>query len=142
MKKTQLILLILLSSVMTINAQTNLQKTNTKLLQGTWKIDTMYLETDLSEVTMALYAKRFKEIKENTRFVFSKTGEYKKISSKKDKLGKWEINSNGRTIIINFNDSDEISRTSIRELTNNKLVMVPLNKMAQNTKVELSKLKE
>jgi nicotinic acid mononucleotide adenylyltransferase len=127
---------------MTINAQTTLQKTNTKLLQGTWIIDTMYLETAHSDVTMALYAKRFKKLKETTTFVFTETGEYKKISSKKDKLGKWKINSNGKTIIINFNNSDEISQTSIRKLTDNKLIMVPLSKMAQNTKVELSKLKE
>lgn len=121
-------------------AQDNLRKDNKKLLTGKWKIDTLYLNLELKEEQMELYKDAFKKIKAETRFIFNPDGTYKKIGGDEVKTGKWDISQSGYLIKIQFDNSDEVSRTKIRSLTKEKLDMEPMKK-ADNNRVILNKIK-
>jgi hypothetical protein len=122
-------------------SQTDLQLKNTELLQGTWLIDTVYIDFELSEEMMAFYSEKFKEIKSTTRFVFHSDGRYEKISKDAPRKGKWEVVDNGNVILIHFDGLEEVSRTKIGKLDHTSLSMIPLDKTAQNSKVELIRQK-
>ena len=139
--KNYLTLCLILVSGLSLKAQNDLQAINTNYLQGTWLIDTMYLDFELSEQMMSVYAERFRELKETTRFVFREDGTYEKVSKDAPRTGTWEISPNGNMIIIHFDDSDETSRTLISVLDESHLTMLPVDESAQNSKVELVKQK-
>jgi hypothetical protein len=122
-----------------LSAQNNLQEQNQNYLQGTWLIDTMYIDFEMSEQMMAIYAEKFQEIKQKTRFEFHPGGKYMKVSGSDVKEGNWRISPNGKMIIIQFVGSDEISRTHIGHLDSISMTMVPVDQTAQNSRVELIK---
>jgi hypothetical protein len=132
-------LLLLMPSLMSLNAQTSLQEKHKTYLTGQWKIDTMYMDLDLSEEYMKVFKQKYKELKDSTKFIFNADGTYKKLSLDPARTGRWRITPDGKTIIIEFDDSDEISRTSINSLTATKLDMRPVND-ATNNRVLLYKI--
>lgn len=134
--------LFLMMLTQTALGQTNLQETRTELLQGTWMIDTMYIDFDMSEEMFVLYQEKFETIKAETSFVFNADSTYTKISNQAPRHGRWRISPNGNMIIIQFKDSDEISRTLIDQLDENHLFMIPVDQSAQNSRVELVKVQK
>lgn len=134
--------LFLMMLTQTALGQTNLQETRTELLQGTWMIDTMYIDFDMSEEMFVLYQEKFETIKAETSFVFNADSTYTKNSNQAPRHGRWRISPNGNMIIIQFKDSDEISRTLIDQLDENHLVMIPVDQSAQNSRVELVKVQK
>jgi len=132
-------LILLMMNNQKVNAQNNLQDQNQIFLQGTWLIDTMYIDFEMSEQLLEIYSEKFQDIKEKTRFEFLADGVYRKISGPDVKEGKWRISPNGKMIIIQFLGSDEISRTHIGHLDSVSMTMLPVDNSAQNSKVELIK---
>lgn len=132
--------ILLMTLSQKVLGQNNLQEKRTDLLQGTWKIDTMYIDFEMSEEMLTLYQDKFETIKAETSFVFNADSTYTKISSQAPRNGHWRISPNGNMIIIQFDDSDEISRTLIDELNESNLVMIPVDQSAQNSRVELVKV--
>jgi hypothetical protein len=134
-----MILLMLILNSLMLNAQDDLQEQNHQYLQGTWLIDTMYIDFEMSEQLLEIYAEKFQEIKLKTRFEFHPDGKYEKISGTDIKEGNWRISPNGKMIIIQFVGSDEISRTHIGSLDSISMTMIPVDNAAQNSRVELIK---
>ena len=124
-----------------LSAQNNLQEQNQKYLQGTWLIDTMYIDFEMSEQLLEIYVEKFQEIKQQTRFEFHPDGKYQKISANDIREGNWRVSPNGKMIIIQFLGNDEISRTHIGHLDSVSMTMVPVDNSAQNSRVELIKQK-
>ncbi|MFO7879531.1 MAG: lipocalin family protein [Bacteroidota bacterium] len=129
---------MMLFLTLTAQGQNDLQEKHKNYLTGHWKIDTMYMDMDLSEEYMVVFKEKFKELKEKTEFIFYADGRYKKLSIDPERTGKWRITPDGKTIIIEFDDSEEVSRTRISSLTENKLDMQPA-KSATNNRVLLYK---
>lgn len=138
-----MMLMILMMNSLIVTAQNNLQEQNQNYLQGTWLIDTMFIDFEMSEQLLEIYAEKFQEIKAKTRFEFHPDGKYLKFSgSDIIKEGNWRISPNGKMIIIQFVGNDEISRTHIGHLDSISMTMVPVDNSAQNSKVELIKQHE
>ena len=130
--------MLCLNSLMS-NAQSELQMQNQKYLQGTWLIDTMYIDFEMSDQLLEIYAEKFREIKQQTRFEFHPDGTYKKFSINDLREGNWNISPNGKMIIIQFVGSDEISRTHIDYIDSVSMRMIPANQASQNSAVTLIK---
>ena len=125
-------ILLVLIPLLSLKGQSDLQEKHESYLTGRWKIDTMYMDLDLSEEYMKVFEQKFKRLKDSTEFVFNADGSYKKLSLEPPRTGKWRITPDGKTIIIEFDDSDEISRTSINSLTETKLDMRPASDATNN----------
>lgn len=134
-----MIFLILMLNSLMLSAQNNLQEQNQNYLQGTWLIDTMYIDFEMSEQLMQIYTEKFQEIKQQTSFEFHPDGTYEKVSGADVKKGNWRISPNGKMIIIKFVGSDEISRTHIGHIDSVSMTMAPVDDAVQNSKVELIK---
>lgn len=119
-------------------AQSNLKQKNETFLTGHWKLDTMYMDIELSDEYMAIFKQKYQELKEQTEFIFRPDGSYTKLSIEPPRQGQWSLNQNGTIITIEFDDSDEVSKTKIRSLTGNKMDMQPVGD-AINTRVILYK---
>jgi hypothetical protein len=119
-------------------AQTNLKQKHEKYLVGHWKLDTMYMDIELPDEYVEVFREKYKELEEKTEFIFRADGSYTKLSIEPPRQGQWSINQNGNIITIEFDDSDEVSKTKIRNLTNEKMDMQPVGDAA-NTRVLLYK---
>ncbi len=119
-------------------AQTNLKQKHENYLVGHWKLDTMYMDVELSDEYMEIFKQKYQELKEKSEFIFRADGSYTKLSIEPPRQGEWSINPNGTIITIEFEDSDEVSKTKIRSLTNEKMDMQPAGDAA-NTRVVLYK---
>ncbi|MFO7791195.1 MAG: lipocalin family protein [Bacteroidales bacterium] len=138
MKKTLILILTMTIPAMACLAQTNLKQKNEKFLTGHWKLDTMYMDIDLSDEYMEIFRAKYKELKKETEFIFRPDGSYTKLSTEPPRQGQWSISQNGKIIIIEFDDSDEVSKTRIRSLSEDKMDMEPVGD-ATNTRVLLHK---
>lgn len=123
-----------------VKAQASASKEkHSNMLVGTWKVDTIMTRIQLLDAYREEYLKKYKELKEQTEFIFSENGRYEKKSPTAPRKGRWEISDDGRFIIIRFDNSEEESRTRIKEITNNRLDMVPASENASNSEVILYK---
>lgn len=145
MRKLLLIILISLFGYINLLAQSN--KTNIKELEnmliGTWKVDTIYLKTELNlGAYYELYVEKFREIKDLTSFIFEKNKSYSNKTLKGlEKNGKWRISPDGKKIIVRIDDTGKDETSKIELLSNDSLIISPLEE-SSNSKVVLYKFVE
>ncbi|MDD4235326.1 MAG: DUF5004 domain-containing protein [Bacteroidales bacterium] len=145
MRKLLLIILISLFGYINLLAQSN--KTNIKELEnmliGTWKVDTIYLKTELNlGAYYELYVEKFREIKDLTSFIFEKNKSYSNKTLKGlEKNGKWRISPDGKKIIVRLENTGKDETSKIELLSNDSLIISPLEE-SSNSKVVLYKFVE
>ncbi|HXK81498.1 MAG TPA: DUF5004 domain-containing protein [Bacteroidales bacterium] len=145
MRKLLLIILISLFGYINLLAQSN--KTNIKELEnmliGTWKVDTIYLKTELNlGAYYELYVEKFREIKDLTSFIFEKNKSYSNKTLKGlEKSGKWRISPDGKKIIVRLENTGKDETSKIELLSNDSLIISPLEE-SSNSKVVLYKFVE
>ncbi|HRW21623.1 MAG TPA: DUF5004 domain-containing protein, partial [Bacteroidales bacterium] len=144
-RKLLLIILISLFGYINLLAQSN--KTNIKELEnmliGTWKVDTIYLKTELNlGAYYELYVEKFREIKDLTSFIFEKNKSYSNKTLKGlEKSGKWRISPDGKKIIVRLENTGKDETSKIELLSNDSLIISPLEE-SSNSKVVLYKFVE
>jgi hypothetical protein len=134
-------LAILMLSAMAANAQ-NLQSSYSKMIVGTWKVDSLELGSlQLSPEYEKLIKERMPEIIAMTEVRFSANKKYYKKGMEGVTEGTWSISKDGQYVLVKAQGESEVSKTKIVSLTNDKMIMAPDDPNAVNSKAYMYKVK-
>ena len=120
-----------------LNLQSQTKSTNVNELSGTWCIDTMYIDVEMTEQMLEVYTERFCEIKKTTQFVFKEDGEYLKVSKDAPRNGRWEVTENGELLTLKFEGNGEETRLRVNYLDKDHVVFYPQGKNEKTEKIKL-----
>lgn len=143
MKKiyTVLILIsIVFFAISTYSQNANKQVENTKMLIGTWKLDTMKFENfEFPEEYLPLVQERYQQMKDSTLFIFNEDRTYFSSGVNAESHGTWRITSDGKYILVRIKGSEKEEKSKIKSISNSKLIMIPMQESASNSEFILKK---
>ena len=135
--KVKLTILILINCIFQLHAQSTHEEL-TEALQGTWVIDTVVVDYEMSEAMMKVFVDKLQEIKNSTFFKFFGDGKCEKTSSTGVNKGQWKFSEDGLSIIVKMlNGIDQ--RINISSIVQNHLEMTPLDATKMPATVSLVK---
>jgi hypothetical protein len=121
----------------------NLKAEYTKLIVGTWKVDSLEIGSfNLSPEYQEIVKQKLPEIIANTEVVFKANKDYSKKGFEGSTSGKWEISKDGDYVLVKLDGSGTVSRTKIISLTSTKMVMAPDDENSANSRAFLYKFSE
>lgn len=120
----------------------DLQASYTKMIVGTWKVDSLELgNLKLSPEYQKIVKEKMAEIIATTEVKFSSNKKYLKKGMEGTTEGIWSISKDGQHILIKTNGKSEVSKSIIISITNDKLIMAPDDPNAVNSKAYMYKVK-
>lgn len=143
MNKLRMIL-IMAFVVMSISAfsQNNLKGEYTKLIQGTWKVDSLEIGSfNLSPEYEEIVRQKMPEIIAMTEVQFNSRKKYLKKGFEGTKEGTWSISDDGEFVLVKLNGETKVSKTRIIKLTDDKMILAPEDANSANSKAYMYKVK-
>lgn len=140
--KTKLILFVILTtlSYSVLSQQANKQVEYSKMLIGTWKLDTMKFENfSFPEEYLPIIQERYQQMKDSSIFVFNEDRTYFSRGVNSHTKGSWRITGDGKYILVRIEGKDREERSQIKSISNEKLIMIPMQESASNSKFILKK---
>lgn len=136
--KIAAILILLLSSNLIFGQQVSKKSEYSKLLVGTWKLDNMeFKDSNIPEEYLDLLMKKYEEIKDSIVFVFNEDKTYFSKGIGASKTGVWQVAEDGKYVIVTIDGKSEGEKTRILKITNNELIMAPMQEHSTNSKFTL-----
>ncbi len=84
---------------------------NTKLIEGTWQLDSMYIGgQELPEPLLRKVYEKMNETKQYTTYYFGEDGKYVNATKTKTIEGKWELSSTGDTLTLILPDKTIVNK--------------------------------
>jgi RNA-binding protein YlmH len=143
MNKLRMIL-IMAFVVLSISAfsQNNLKGEYTKLIQGTWKVDSLEIGSfNLSPEYEEIVRQKMPEIIAMTEVQFNSRKKYLKKGFEGTKEGTWSISDDGEFVLVKLNGETKVSKTRIIKLTDEKMILAPEDANSANSKAYMYKVK-
>lgn len=118
----------------------NLQKKYSELIIGTWKIDSLDINSyKLSPEYETLVRQKMPEFIEHIEIQFLKNNIYHKKGNEGEKKGTWSISEDGKYVLVKIDGETKVSKTAIVKLTEDKLIIAPENPNSINSHAYLYK---
>ncbi|MBN2777667.1 MAG: lipocalin family protein [Bacteroidales bacterium] len=123
-------------------AQNNLKGEYTKLIQGTWKVDSLEIGSfNLSPEYEEIVRQKMPEIIAMTEVQFNSRKKYLKKGFEGTKEGTWSISDDGQFVLVKLNGETKVSKTRIIKLTDEKMILAPEEANSANSKAYMYKAK-
>jgi hypothetical protein len=143
MNKMKILLgMFFLISASLVFGQKNIKSEYTKMLQGTWKVDSLEIGSfNLSPEYEEIVRQKMPEIIAMTEVQFSARKKYYKRGFEGETEGNWEVSKDGEFIIVKQKNEAKLSKTRIIKITEDKLIIAPEDPSSANSKAYLYKVK-
>jgi len=141
MNKKSFLALVVLVFLSTIAfSQQNVKKDYIKLLQGTWKVDSLEIGSfNLSPQYEEIVRQKMPEIIANTEVQFNPRKRYYKRGFEGETEGTWDVSDDGKYILVKLNGESGITKTKIVSISEDKLVIAPDDPKSANSRAYMYK---
>lgn len=136
--KASYLIIIPLTLIVSLCSAQNAHKLNSKLIQGTWQLDSMYIGgQQLPEPLLKKIYDQMQESKKYTTYYFCKDGKYANATKSKTVEGTWELSPSGDTLRLMI--PDKTITNTILYIGKDSLAIEPQNetKEVENSKIFL-----
>ncbi len=123
-------------------SQNNIKKEYAKMLQGTWKVDSLEIGSlNLSPEYEEIIRQKLPEIIAITEVQFKSHKKYYKRGFEGEKEGNWDVSADGEFILLKLNGESKVSKTRIVSITDDKLIIAPEDPNSANSRAYMYKTK-
>ncbi|PLX07140.1 MAG: hypothetical protein C0596_12150 [Marinilabiliales bacterium] len=141
MNSRKTLALLALIFVSTLAFSQNLKKDYIKMLEGTWKVDSLEIGSfNLSPEYEEIVRQKMPEIIAMTEVQFKSRKRYYKKGFEGETEGTWDVSNDGKFILVKINGESKITKTRIIEISDEKLIIAPEDPNSANSRAFMYKV--
>lgn len=142
---TLLIAIFIIISKITMSQNENIYDKYSRLIVGTWKVDSLSINKqvleNMADDFKALAKQKLKEIVPNVEINVTSDKKWTTKGFPSLSSGVWEISKDGTTLSVKPLNDGPIQKSKIISITENKMIIEPINEKSINSAVYLYKVK-